>query len=127
MRVPVWCAMSFCLLLCGCHPVRETRDQHIVNQGEEVWLIHGADLNVPFALSKSDAYTLAAAFDGRDQAKTEEMVANGKAVEVIAGTRAKVIGESNNERRIRILDGPQANRTGWVPFEWLRPATVKAT
>lgn len=127
MRVPVWCAMSFCLLLCGCNPVQETREQHIVNQGEEAWLIHGADLNVPFALSKSDAYALAAAFDGRDQAKTEEMVAAGKAVEVIAGTRARVISESNNERQIRILDGPQANRTGWVPFEWLRPATVKAT
>jgi len=127
MRVPFWFAVPFCLLLCGCHLVRETREQHIIHLGEEAWIIHQSDLDVPVAISQSDAPALAAAFDGRDRAKTQEMVANGKAVMVIAGTRAKVIRESFGEREIRILDGPEANKTGWVPFEWLRPATIKGT
>jgi hypothetical protein len=127
MRVAVWFATSFCLLLCGCTLPQTSREQHIVDYGEEAWLVHDADLNVPVAISKSDIHALAKALDGHDQAKLEQMVAQGKAVEVIAGTRAKVIGESYNEREIRILDGPMANKTGWVPFEWLRPATVKAT
>jgi hypothetical protein len=127
MRVLSGFAIVSCLLLCGCNPVAETREKHIVNTGEEAWLVHGGDLNLPVALSKSDAYAVAAAFDGHDQAKLQPMREQGKLVEVIAGTRVKVIGGSNNERHIRILNGPEANRTGWVPFEWLRPATVKAT
>ena len=127
MRVPLWFAMVSCLLLCGCNLVKETREQHIVHSGEEAWLVHDADLNVPVALSKSDIHAIAAAYEGRDKAMLQEMVERGKLLTVIAGTRAKVIGESFNERQIRILDGPEANRTGWVPFEWLRPATLKAT
>ncbi len=127
MRVLSGFAILSCLLLCGCNPVTETREHHIVNPGEEAWLVHGADLNVPVALSKSDVHAVAAAFDRHNAATLQPMIEQGKVVQVIEGTRVKVIGESYNEREIRILDGPEANKTGWVPYEWLRPATVKAT
>jgi hypothetical protein len=48
------------------------------------------------------------------------MVAAGRALMVSAQTHVRVTGESYNERRVEITDGPQAGRTGWVPFEWLQ-------
>jgi len=48
------------------------------------------------------------------------MVAAGRALMVPAQTHVRVTGESYNERQVEIADGPQAGRTGWVPFEWLQ-------
>jgi hypothetical protein len=49
------------------------------------------------------------------------LVREGKAFSLEPGVRVAVIKEHYNERQIRILEGPENERTGWVPFEWLEP------
>ena len=109
-----------CLLLsaaCGLLP--ETDDRRIVHPGDVAVVVHGAKVNVPVALSRSDVHVLAKAMDSNDEGTVMALVDTGKAILVAAGTHVRVAGESYNERRIEVTEGAHAGKYGWVPFEWL--------
>ena len=44
-----------------------------------------------------------------------------KIISTDAGAKVKVLNEAYNEREVRILEGSAEGKTGWVPFEWLKP------
>lgn len=113
--------LAACLLFCdGCTSPPQTRGRHLVPTGEIAVVAHGSDAEVPFAISKADAYALARAVETGDRATVLAMIAAGRAVMAPAQTQVRVIGESYNERHIEVTDGPQTGQTGWVPYEWLK-------
>jgi len=112
------------LLLSGCHEPLETRTKHVVHSGEQALLLESGRPAAVIAVEKEDAHALAKAVGSGDQAAIDRMVKDGKALEIKNGTPVKVLSESYNERHIRVLAGPQEGKTGWVPFEWLKPAAI---
>ncbi len=48
-----------------------------------------------------------------------DVVLNGGAYYVVAGTKAKVIDTSVGKRKVRILDGGMVGKVGWIPFEYI--------
>jgi hypothetical protein len=109
------------LITAGCHPPLETKEHHIVHQGEPARLTGNHGDMAFVALSKGDTHRLAAAVYKQETEVVKELVTSGKALRTPAGTPVRVTGESFNERKIEIVDGPHKGRTGWVPFEWLEP------
>ena len=109
------------LLATGCHPPLETKEHHIVHKGETARLtIAGAEA-VYVAVSKGETDAVVTAVNRKDAAGLEAMAQSGKAFRVEPGTPVRVIGESFNERRVEVTEGPLKGREGWVPFEWLEP------
>lgn len=120
MRTLNLLVLAACLLFCdGCTSLPQTRGRHLVPTGEIAIVVHGSDAEVPFAVSKTDAHTLARAVETGNRATVLGMIAAGRAFMAPARTHVRVIGESYNERHIEVTEGPQTGRTGWVPYEWL--------
>ena len=111
------------LLLCGCTSFKETQATHIVHRGETAQLVHAGMTEVPVALEKSVVHDLTRALESRNDAAVRTLVDGGRAVLVQSGTKVRVLHESYNERELRIESGAHAGKTGWVPYEWLRPVT----
>lgn len=55
-----------------------------------------------------------------DQAAQRMMVANGIAVAVADGTRILVLEHEGTSTRVRVLEGPHADKIGWVGYEFIR-------
>ena len=120
---PVVCLAILSLALSnGCARVAQTKDNHYVHKGEAALLTHAWRTSLPVAVAKTDAFRVDQATEGHDKAAVQMMITNGKAIEIRTGTRVFVTGESSNERKIRIDEGPYSGESGWVPFEWLKPA-----
>jgi hypothetical protein len=115
------------LALCGCSPISETRERHAVHQGEAAVLTHATWSTLPVALSKDTVHKLARAAEIQDHSIVKDLVARGRAIEVSANTRVRVVGDSFNERQVQFEDGPHAGERGWVPYEWLQPERVRLT
>jgi len=49
------------------------------------------------------------------------VLASGRAFTVPEGTRVRVIGNGFVKKQVRILEGPHAGESGWIPFEWVKP------
>jgi hypothetical protein len=49
---------------------------------------------------------------------------NGPIFFVTEGTSVRVIESNTNGLRVRILAGPQKDRVGWVPVEWVKPPNI---
>ncbi len=108
--------------LLGCHPPLETKEKHYVHPGEEAVLTGpSAQSKVFIALAKENTTAVERAVVHNDKSVLEDMLKGGKILEIENGTPVKVTAESSNERQVEIKDGPQRGRTGWVPFEWVRP------
>src|SRR5262245_7576828 len=45
----------------------------------------------------------------------------GDAVMVTRGTKIRVIDVGRGSMKVRILEGSQSGKTGWIPFEWVSP------
>jgi hypothetical protein len=108
------------LLFCGCRPFPETEANHILHSGETGVLVHPVRGRICAAINQSDIHALARAEDSGDEASIARFVNEGKAIEVAANTKVKVTGESYNERKLQVLDGPHKGKTVWVPMEWLK-------
>ena len=112
--------LPLCLLLCGsCGRARETAVLHIVHTGDVAVVVHGSAAEIPIAIAKSEAHALARAVESGDTKQVEAMIGAGRVLLLPARTRVRVTGESYNERRLEVLEGPHVGRTGWAPFEWL--------
>jgi hypothetical protein len=98
----------------------ETKAAHVVHPGEAayIWVPSGGKVWV--SADRDRAYDIQVAITGNDIASLEKLEAAGAAFAVAAGTQVKILSESSNKRRIEILDGPQAGKSGWVVFEYLR-------
>lgn len=79
--------------------------------GGDVVLARSAD-------AMEDLLTAAAA---QDKVAYDAVVIQGDAFLVSSGTRVRVIRSLTTLSEVRVLDGPFATQTGWVPREWVTP------
>ena len=121
MRKRYLTVLTALLLTAGCHPPLETKEHHIVHRGESARLTASVDGAVYVAAVKGATNEVVTAVNRKDAAGLEALEKSGQAFRVDSGTEVRVTGESFNERRIEVTDGPQKGRQGWVPFEWLSP------
>lgn len=108
------------LLFCGCRPFQETEANHILHSGETGILVHPVRGKVCAAISKDDIHAIARAEESGDEPALAEFVRSGRAIEVAAKTRVRVLSESFNERKLELLEGPGKGKTVWVSMEWLK-------
>jgi len=65
-----------------------------------------------------DAFTKASV--AGDKAGVAELYLAGRIIDTPSGTRVKVIDRSTFKRKVRLMTGPRAGQTGWVPHEWVQ-------
>lgn len=56
----------------------------------------------------------------KDMYGLADLVLARRIFKVASGTRGLVIETKWFKNRVRVLEGPEAGRSGWVPFEWVR-------
>ena len=98
----------------------ETRQSHVVHRGEVAVLSAAGASEIWLAADREQSYPVQAAIARRDDKFLKELGSRNAAFPVAVGTRVKVLAESSNKRRVEVLEGPQAGRSGWVVFEYLR-------
>jgi hypothetical protein len=107
-------------LLCGCHSPVEDRAHHVVHHGETAVLHNPSSPTVLLAYSKADCYPIEKAAAEKDEAALRGFLTEGKAFAVATGASVQVVAEGSDERQVRVNEGPQAGKTGWVVWEFLR-------
>jgi hypothetical protein len=125
MRSSAWlplCGLG--LLLVSCQMAHETPAQHAVHKGESATLSPHLDGPVWIAADREAAHALNKAYESKDEAGLKKLAEAGKALQVERGASVKVIGETFNEREVKLIDTALAGKTGWVPYEWLQPAAA---
>ncbi|WP_321475188.1 hypothetical protein [uncultured Paludibaculum sp.] len=105
----------------------ETPANHMLHKGEMAVLVSTAGKAVWLAASKTDTYKMQIAMGKQDQAALDQAGVSGAAFPVVAGTHARVLEEDVSRLRIQLTDGPDAGRSGWVEFEYLRPIQPSET
>lgn len=99
----------------------ETAANRVVRSGEAAILQSGGP-PVWICVRKEDSYRMQQAMTAGDLLFLQGAARDGSAFPADAGTRVKVLAASVDKRRIQIEEGPQAGKSGWVEFEYLRPA-----
>jgi hypothetical protein len=59
------------------------------------------------------------AIDAKDDYGMADLLLTGQVFSVKDGTRVLVVDKALYTTRIRILEGPYAGKSGWVPYEWV--------
>ena len=118
------CVTLCVLILSACGKVQHPEYSRIVHSGDVVVISHGLRTSIPVALHKRDAHDLARAVEIADESAVRQMVDSGRAVLIPSKARVRVTAESYNERRVEALDGKEAGKGGWVPYEWLAVAAM---
>lgn len=99
----------------------EGRYDHVVHPGEQALLTAAGADRIWVAVAKEDSYPLQKAMAEKDEAFLQQAVTDGKAFVLPVGARIEVTGQSANKRRLKVAEGPDAGKVGWVEFEYLRP------
>ncbi len=99
----------------------DTAERHIVHVGETAVLTTPKAGRIWLARDKRSCYSLQVAMTNNDQVSLDNAGQRGEAFPVASGTQVRVKGESVSARQVELLDGPDAGKTGWVEFEYLRP------
>lgn len=94
----------------------ETKYSHTLHRGDEAVLTAQSGTEVWLAKKGDDSYHVQMAV-GRNDVEWLK----GAAVSVPAGTRVKVLSETESRRQVEVTAGPQAGVKGWVEQEYLRP------
>lgn len=108
-------AFTFGSMLWGeaTEPETATKTSNTVASGEEGHL--SGDI---FVAATEEAYDeLTAAIGRNDDYGMTELIARGSVFFVTGGTRILVMDSSFASRRIRVLEGDQVGKSGWVPVE----------
>lgn len=120
MRLDLRAAVLTVFAITGCHPAMETPETHIIHSGETALVLETGRATAVLATSREAVHELARAVGANDNAAVDRLIRAGRAFEVPNGTPVKVESEAYNERRVRVLEGREQDRAGWVPYEWLR-------
>lgn len=99
----------------------ETAANHVVEKGETA-ILQSSGSPIWVCARKDDTYRMQQAMTAGDRLFLQSATEAGNAFQVDGGTKVKVLTASVDKREIRVEDGPQAGKTGWVEFEYLRPA-----
>jgi hypothetical protein len=111
------------LLAAGCeawHFGEETKYTRAAHIGDEARLYAPPGYKYSFvAVNRQDCYELQKVLSEEDFAGIRRLAESDRIYSMDAGAKVKVLSDSFNERQIKLLEGPDAGKTGWVPFEWL--------
>jgi hypothetical protein len=103
----------------------ETAANHVVRANEIAVVVNGNDATVWLCANKEDAYEMQKAMTAGDVASLQQAAGRKAAFPVAAGVRVKVLTASVDKRHVQIVEGPQEGKTGWLEFEYLRPARAQ--
>ncbi len=92
-----------------------------VSVGETGYLESSAD-NVLVGTTKQNYEEIVKLSVAKDNEGLTQMVLNGQAYFVDSGTQVRVIDTSMFARQVRILEGKQSGKSGWVPAEFVKKA-----
>ena len=95
-------------------PARAPESSSLVLVGSEGRLSRGSS-SVPVAIDEEMLAELKRAADNNDASGI------GPIFIVSDGTTVRVSESGRSGLRVRILDGSQKGRVGWVPFDWVKP------
>jgi hypothetical protein len=98
---------------------REAKSGPNQNGKERVLRIKGGGL-VPVAVSEQALNRLIQLSVAEDNLGIAEMILSGQAWNVTSGTKVVVIDEGVLRSEVRIMDGPQRGKAGWVPSDFLK-------
>lgn len=73
----------------------------------------------PVAIDEDTLKELFRVIDAKDDYGMSELLQTGRLLPVQDGTKILMIDEGLYTTKIRILEGPYAGRSGWVPYEWI--------
>ena len=95
-----------------------------VNQGQNGYLhiSDGQAISVMRTKQGLDDYTKAAV--NKDTMGMAQMIYDGEGFLAPDGTKVLVIDSGLGTRQVRILDGKFVGQSGWVPMEFVHPATT---
>lgn len=86
----------------------------------ETKVLRSGEPYVPLALSKEAFEELNRAAGRRDVAAFANVFYRGQALEIPDGTRVEVIEGWLASRKVRVLEGRHAGRSGWVSYEFVK-------
>ncbi len=75
---------------------------------------------IPVAITKDALDKMTRSFNVKDEIGFDNLFLSGQAFWTESGTKVLVIDMSFATRKIRILEGSQYGRSGWVPYEWVK-------
>jgi|WetSurMetagenome_2_1015567.scaffolds.fasta_scaffold1020877_1 hypothetical protein len=121
-QVHILSVLSLFIAACGMHFNEEGKFDHRVHPGETARLWAPPNYKYSFvAMRRENCYELEKALSANDFGAIKDLAEADKIISTDAGAKVKVLSEAYNEREVRILEGSAEGKTGWVPFEWLRP------
>lgn len=100
----------------------ESAVNHVVRTNETAILQRAGNAPVWLCLRKEDAYPMQQAMVAGRAAELQEAADANTAFPVESGAMVKVLGASVDKRFVQVQTGPQSGKSGWVEFEYLRPA-----
>jgi hypothetical protein len=100
----------------------ETASNHVVRANEIAIVVSGNETPVWLCANKEDAYGMQKAMIAGDAVALQQAADRNAAFPVAAGVRVKVLTASVDKRYVQVVEGPQEGKTGWLEFEFLRPA-----
>lgn len=97
-------------------PSLSVGDEGIINNNDE---INNCEGTVALTMTEEAQDEFTKTSIAKDSAGFAEMILEGKIFIVDNCTKAKVIDSSMFKRRVRILEGEQAGKAGWLPYEFI--------
>lgn len=92
-----------------------------LSTGSTAYLKLPRDPSMLVAVDEASAEVMEILVKVQDSAGIHDMVGKGKLFYIAEGTRVRITGSTLKKKKILIMEGEQANRTGWVPASWLAP------
>ena len=89
-----------------------------VSVGEEGYIKTSAQKTI-LANNKADLDELVKIYLAKDTAGMGEFLLEGKGIAVSNGIKVLVIDTAVGSRRVRVLEGDQASKSGWLPMEYV--------
>jgi len=97
----------------------EIGDVGIINYRDDKNDCGGDDL-VILGVSREAQEKVDKALYAKDTIGIAQLLANGEAFAVDICTKAKIIDSAVGLREVRILEGENMGKSGWIPYEWVR-------
>jgi hypothetical protein len=88
--------------------------------GSDARLSVGTAKVITVAVDEQSLYETIEAMSRRDDQKIESLLQSGKAFRVEPDTKVRLLELGNGQVKVKILEGSNALREGWVPEGWLK-------
>lgn len=88
--------------------------------GSEVRLFVESLDAIPLATDERALDELIGALAARDGNKVDALRESGRVINIVRGTKVEIIERGSGKAKVKIIEGEQLAREGWVPDRWLR-------